>query len=64
MLKQLGIRCIIYIDDILVLHQDRLALARSMVVALNLMLFSSVSAFSMPWLRLGHNFYEDIRPYG
>ena len=35
MLKQLGIRCIIYIDDILVLHQDRLALARSMAVALN-----------------------------
>ncbi len=37
MLKQLGIRCIIYIDDILVLHQDRLALARSMAVALNML---------------------------
>jgi hypothetical protein len=37
MLKQLGIRCIIYIDDILVLHQDRLALARSMAVALDML---------------------------
>ncbi len=34
-LKQLGIRCIIYIDDILLLHQDRLQLARSMAVTLD-----------------------------
>jgi hypothetical protein len=36
-LKQLGIRCMIYIDDILLLHQDRLQLARSMVVTLSLL---------------------------
>ena len=36
-LKQMGIRCIIYIDDILILHQDRLQLARSMAVAINLL---------------------------
>ncbi len=36
-LKQLGIRCIIYIDDILLLHQDRLQLARSMAVTLDLL---------------------------
>jgi hypothetical protein len=36
-LKQLGIRCIIYIDDILLLHQDRLQLARGMAVAINLL---------------------------
>jgi hypothetical protein len=36
-LKQLGIRCIIYIDDILLLHQDALQLARSMAVAINLL---------------------------
>jgi hypothetical protein len=36
-LKQLGIRCIIYIDDILLLHQDRIQLARSMVVTLSLL---------------------------
>jgi hypothetical protein len=35
--KQLGIRCIIYIDDILVLHQDALQLARSMAIAINLL---------------------------
>jgi hypothetical protein len=35
-LKQLGIRCIIYIDDILLLHQDSLQIARSMAVAVNL----------------------------
>jgi hypothetical protein len=34
-LKQLGIRCIICIDDILVLSQDRTLLARSMAVALD-----------------------------
>jgi len=37
LLKQVGIRCMIYIDDILLLHQDRLQLARSMVVTLNLL---------------------------
>ena len=36
-LKQLGIRCMIYIDDILLLHQDRIQLARSMAVALDLL---------------------------
>ena len=36
-LKQLGIRCIIYIDDILLLHQDAIQLARSMAVAINLL---------------------------
>ena len=36
-LKQIGIRCIIYIDDILLLHQDRIQLARSMVVTLSLL---------------------------
>ena len=36
-LKQLGIRCIIYIDDILLLHQNALQLARSMAVAINLL---------------------------
>jgi hypothetical protein len=36
-LKQLGIRCIIYIDDILLLHQDALQLARSMAVAIDLL---------------------------
>ncbi len=33
----MGIRCIIYIDDILLLHQDRIQLARSMVVTLSLL---------------------------
>jgi hypothetical protein len=36
-LKQIGIRCIIYIDDILLLHQDRIQLARSMAVTLDLL---------------------------
>jgi hypothetical protein len=36
-LKQMGIRCIIYIEDILLLHQDRIQLARSMVVTLSLL---------------------------
>jgi hypothetical protein len=36
-LKQMKIRCIIYIDDILLLHQDRIQLARSMVVTLSLL---------------------------
>jgi hypothetical protein len=36
-LKQIGIRCIIYSDDILLLHQDRIQLARSMVVTLSLL---------------------------
>ena len=36
-LKQIGIRCIIYIDDILLLHQDRVQLARSMAVTLSLL---------------------------
>jgi hypothetical protein len=35
-LKQMGIRCIIYIDDILILHQDSLQLARCMAVAIDL----------------------------
>jgi hypothetical protein len=37
LLKQLGIRCIIYIDDILLLNQDRFLLMRSMAVALDLL---------------------------
>jgi hypothetical protein len=37
LLKQVGIRCMIYIDDILLLHQDRLQLARIMVVTLKLL---------------------------
>jgi len=37
LLKQMGIRCIIYIDDILLLHQNALQLARSMAVAINLL---------------------------
>jgi hypothetical protein len=36
-LKQVGIRCIIYIDDILILHQDAIQLARSMAVTINLL---------------------------
>jgi hypothetical protein len=37
LLKQLGIRCIIYIDNILLLNQDRLLLMRNMAVALDLL---------------------------
>ncbi len=37
LLKQVGIRCMIYINDTLLLHLDRLQLARSMVVTLNLL---------------------------
>jgi hypothetical protein len=36
-LKQLGIRCIFYIDDILILHQDAIQLARSMAIAISLL---------------------------
>jgi hypothetical protein len=36
-LKQLGIRCVLYIDDLLILHQDRTTLARGMAVAMNLL---------------------------
>ena len=36
-LKGLGIRCLIYIDDLLVLHQDRIQLAKSMAVAMELL---------------------------
>jgi hypothetical protein len=69
-LKQLGIRCIIYIDDILLLHQDALQLARSMAVAINLlqqqaglnlkMFVSAPSAFSMFGLRVGYRVDADI----
>jgi hypothetical protein len=37
LIKQMGMRCIIYIDDILLLHQDALQLARSMAVTINLL---------------------------
>ena len=37
LLKRLGIRCVLYIDDLLVLHQDRTTLARGMAVAMNLL---------------------------
>ena len=37
LLKQLGIRCIIYIDDLLILHQDRTRLARGMAIAMDLL---------------------------
>lgn len=36
-LKSLGIRCLIYIDDLLILDQDRERLARSMAVAMELL---------------------------
>ena len=36
-LKSLGIRCLIYIDDLLILHQDRVALALAMAVAMELL---------------------------
>jgi hypothetical protein len=35
--KQLGIRCIIYIDDRLILHKDRTRLARGMAIAMDLL---------------------------
>ena len=34
--KGLGIRCLIYIDDLLILHQDRIQLAKSMAIAMEL----------------------------
>ena len=37
LLKQLGIRCVIYIDDLLILHQDRTRLARGMAIAMDLL---------------------------
>ncbi len=37
LLKQLGIRCVIYIDDLLILHQDRTRLVRGMAIAMNLL---------------------------
>ena len=37
LLKQLGIRCIIYTDDLLILHQDRTRLARGMAIAMDLL---------------------------
>ena len=37
LLKQLGIRCMLYIDDLLLLHQDRVQLARGMAVAISLL---------------------------
>ena len=37
LLKRLGIRCVLYIDDLLILHQDRTTLARGMAVAMNLL---------------------------
>jgi hypothetical protein len=37
LLKQLGIRCIIYIDDLLILHQDRTRLARGIAIAMDLL---------------------------
>jgi hypothetical protein len=36
-LKSLGVRCLIYIDDLLLVDQDRLRLARAMAVAMNLL---------------------------
>ncbi len=37
LLKQLGIRCMLYIDDLLLLHQDRVQWARGMTVAMPLL---------------------------
>ncbi len=37
LIKQINIRCIIYIDDILLLRQDAFQLARSMAVTINLL---------------------------
>ena len=36
-LKSLGVRCLIYLDDLLILHQDRVQLAKSMAVAMELL---------------------------
>ena len=36
-LKSLGVRCLIYIDDLLVVDQDRVRLARAMATAMNLL---------------------------
>ena len=38
LLKQIGIRCLIYIDDLLLLDQDRDRLARGMAIAMDLLL--------------------------
>ena len=37
LLKQLGLRCVLYIDDLLMLHHDRTTLARGMAVAMHLL---------------------------
>ena len=37
LLKQLGLRCVLYIDDLLLLHPDRTTLARGMAVAMHLL---------------------------
>ena len=37
LLKRLGVRCVLYIDDLLILHQDRTTLARGMAVAMHLL---------------------------
>ena len=37
LLKRLGIRCVLYIDDLLMLHQGRTTLARGMAVAMHLL---------------------------
>jgi hypothetical protein len=37
LLKRLGVRCVLYIDDLLLLHQDRTTLARGMAVAMHLL---------------------------
>ena len=37
LLKRLGIRCVLYIDDLLVLHSNRTTLARGMAVAMHLL---------------------------
>jgi hypothetical protein len=73
-LKQLGIRCILYIDDILLLHQDAIQLARSMVCCHQptpaasgfelediQMLVSTPPTIPMLGLRLGYHNYENLR---
>jgi hypothetical protein len=37
LLKWLGVRCVLYIDDLLILHQDMTTLARGMAVAMHLL---------------------------
>jgi hypothetical protein len=37
LLKRLGIRCVLYIDDLLMLHSDRTTLARGMAIAMHLL---------------------------